>query len=92
MSDERIGTGDPDLGARRCRSCKALILWTITESGKAMPVDFAPVQDGTIAITPGTHEGKRVWRSRVARIGEVVTRRKAHWATCPTADQHRAKS
>lgn len=86
-----VSSGDPELGARRCRSCKALVLWTLTESGKLMPVDFAPSTEGTIAIRPGRHEGKRVWLSRVVELGEVVTRRKSHFATCKFADQHRRK-
>lgn len=36
-------------------------------------------------------KGKRVWRSRVVQIGEAVTRRKSHFATCPQANQHRRK-
>lgn len=84
-----VSRADPELGARRCKSCRAAILWTVTESGARMPVDFAPVVDGTIAISVGEHEGRRAWRSRVAQIGESVVRRKSHFATCPNAKEHR---
>jgi hypothetical protein len=84
-----VSKSDAELGARRCSSCRAPILWTWTENGKRMPVDFAPTLDGTIAISVGEHEGRRAWRSRVAQIGEAVVRRKSHFATCPNADAHR---
>ncbi|MBZ0118671.1 MAG: hypothetical protein K8H88_16840 [Sandaracinaceae bacterium] len=88
----RVSSGDRELGARRCRSCKALVLWTVTESGELMPVDFAPSADGTIAIKPGTHAGKRVWRSRVVRLDERgVMRRKSHFASCPNAPEWRKR-
>lgn len=84
-----VSRTDPDLGARRCKSCRRAILWTVTESGARMPVDFAPTVDGTVAIAHEVVDGRRVWRSRIAQLGESVVRRKAHWATCPSAAQHR---
>jgi hypothetical protein len=92
VSDVRVSKSDPELGARRCKSCGALILWTLTEAGKPMPVDFAPSTDGTVAINVDVDErGRRVWRSRVAQIGEPIVRRKSHFATCPNAGKHRKR-
>jgi hypothetical protein len=85
-----VSKADPELGARRCKSCRAPILWTVTESGKRMPLDFAPSADGTVAISVGEHEGRRAWRSRIAELGEAVVRRKSHFATCPNAATHRS--
>lgn len=89
---EHVTRSDPELGAKRCKSCGALILWTITESGLPMPVDFAQTAEGTVAISVGTDDrGRRVWRSRIGRIGDPGVRRKSHFATCPFAVEHRRR-
>lgn len=75
-----------------CKSCGAKVLWTITESGKRMPVDFDPHPEGDVQLTRGADEhGAPAWRSRYVRRGEprpAVTRR-SHFATCPHASRHR---
>lgn len=85
-----ISRADPELGARRCKSCRAPILWTTTEGGARMPVDFSPSVDGTVAIVVEIIDGRRAWRSRIAELGESVVRRKSHFATCPNAAAHRS--
>lgn len=92
MADLHIPKSDPELGARRCRSCNALILWTITENDKPMPVDFAPNPSGTVALAVDVDErGRRVWRSRVVQLDDPSVRRKSHFSTCPDASKHRKK-
>lgn len=34
----------------RCRSCRAEIIWTETNTGKSMPVDATPTKDGNIIL------------------------------------------
>ena len=86
-----------------CKSCRAEIVWVLTEGGKRMPVD---AEDGwPIAYDDGnllpTGEVKSTDRGsaqvvRVTPAGEVSLfadlteqRWKSHFATCPDADQHR---
>jgi hypothetical protein len=61
--------------AQRCSSCGAAIVWAPTAKGKAMPLDLATEQ--------------RVIISRQTGLAHVVPAYTPHWATCPSADQHR---
>lgn len=75
----------------RCRSCRAKIIWTLTERGSRMPVDFDPSPEGNVAIRPREDGG---WESVIAGPLEPVegctaVRRTSHFATCKFADQHR---
>jgi hypothetical protein len=90
---EEVSELDAGMKAQSCRSCKALILWTLTERGARMPVDFAPTTDGTIVLEHGRDEkGRRVWRSRVQRTDDRAgVRRKSHYATCPDAKKWRKR-
>jgi hypothetical protein len=79
--------------AKRCRSCGAPIIWCVTESGRKMPVDFAPTPSGNVAIRPA--DGG--WEAIVAGPLEPVDgctsiRRTSHFATCPDAQKHRRSS
>lgn len=69
-----------------CRSCHAEIVWTFTAaSGKRMPLDPIPTPGGNVIIDA---QGCSV----VLSITDTATpgpRFTPHWATCPTADQHR---
>jgi len=70
-----------------CRSCGAEIMWSRSEStGRAMPVDFAPSEKGSIAL----------WDRRGSIVSRVLTEqdlaearaagrplRLPHHATCP---------
>lgn len=68
-----------------CKSCDAAIQWCSWEAtGKWIPLDAAPVTDGDLVETRGkvrkyTDEDQKLHRPR----------RRAHWATCPNAAQHR---
>lgn len=73
-----------------CRSCDAPIVWATSSGGKPMPVDVDPVEDGNVELSlqPGRFVGP---------VASVLTgpslfpgvRRKAHFATCPSADEWR---
>jgi hypothetical protein len=71
-----------------CRSCEAPIIWTVTASGKRMPVDADPLiaprgfrledLDGetiTAVFTLAPAPGEQLYLS--------------HFATCPHSAQHR---
>ncbi len=58
-----------------CSSCGAAILWARTEAGKAMPINAKP-------------EKRVVLGSRTGRA-HVLDTYLPHWASCPSADQHR---
>lgn len=72
---------------KRCRSCGAPLAWAKTESGRWMPLDEAPVEDGNIALA---REGRDV----VALNYEPLShggrpRYQSHYVSCPCADQWR---
>ena len=67
----------------RCRSCKASIVWAITEKGHRIPLDAEPTVAGNLVIVDGV--------ARPPRIDDDVPFLQwvSHFATCPHADQHR---
>lgn len=71
----------------RCSSCQAPIVWAITDSGRRMPVDAQPHEDGTVVLT---YETSFV----AARVDPTYTGPKhlSHFATCPNAGQHRRRT
>lgn len=75
-----------------CRSCGALILWVQWPSGKRMPVDVGPVQDGDIVLTWRRTENVLL-AARASQLDEEhrAGRNKyvSHFSSCPQADQHR---
>lgn len=73
-----------------CKSCPAPILWCVWEStGRAHPVDFAPVPDGDIVVTD---DGKSQPTVRKATADDPPgPRYKSHFATCPKAHMFRGK-
>lgn len=78
----------------RCSTCRAPIRWTVTEHGKAMPVDYAPVRGGNIVLRD---EGTRAVAVYVAPLLESDDDKArphyvSHFVTCPQAAQHRRKA
>ncbi len=71
-----------------CRSCGATIQWVETVTGKKMPLDAEPHEDGNIALLPA---GAMVLTKDLAEQGKKIgsKRYRSHFATCPSADQHR---
>lgn len=57
-----------------------------------MPVDSAPVEDGTLAVHRN-NDGELI--ARVLKAGDTTApwekRGTPHWSTCPSADTHRRK-
>jgi hypothetical protein len=72
----------------RCKSCRAQILWVVTVAGKVMPVDPEPAAAGNVQLLETG--------CRVLSAGALEDARSlglplhlSHFATCPTAAQHR---
>ena len=78
----------------RCKSCGAQIVWVKTDSGKRMPVDAEPSEDGNVFVAD---DGPLRTGCLVIVLGQpdLLTdpdvRHKSHFATCPDADSHRSK-
>lgn len=81
-----------DYKTETCRSCPAVIVWAVTERGKAMPVDAVPCAAGNVALV--AREG----RAPLAKVLGVAARfgrtdlHTSHFVTCPNASQHRRRS
>jgi hypothetical protein len=90
-----------------CRSCGAPIRWAVSQaSGKRIPLDVEPVDDGNIVETGRTHTSgapmvrylkksdRPIFPSLALVVGgeqPVDARYVTHFATCPNADQHRRR-
>jgi hypothetical protein len=88
-----------------CASCKAPVIWAMTENGKRMPVDAEPVESGTILLShrlPAQPPVALVQRAAgLAKLRAEHERSPqegplrlftSHFATCPHADQHRRRA
>jgi hypothetical protein len=73
-----------------CRSCKAEIVWAITESGRWMPLDAEPNPRGEWRLFGDTPRAVHVEPERRAELAEQLM--VPHWATCPHADEHRRRA
>jgi hypothetical protein len=87
MSQESIHIGDI-LKTSTCRSCGAKIRWVKTEKGKNMPLDYDPAPKGTIMLQGDrvVLVGNRAVKRAYATGGALYT---SHFATCPSAKEHR---
>ena len=100
---EQLGLGDA--GAAQfgsCGSCKRQVRWATTNTGKPMPLEPHPRDDGNVALVdvggqclaivlsdanPNAPRGRPVLS--IAR--RQVTLYLAHFAVCPNAPQHRKR-
>lgn len=83
MARERRFKG-PDV--TRCSTCRAPIVWSRTASGKRMPMDAAPVEDGDFVF-----DDDGVVR-RIVSTHDLDPHRDrfhSHFVTCPDRDLHR---
>jgi hypothetical protein len=85
-----------------CASCKAPIVWAVTEHGKRMPVDAEPTITGNIVLSHrrageppiALHQPMNALE-RLAAAHDCSPHDgplrlfTSHFATCPYADQHR---
>lgn len=81
----------------RCGSCGAQMRWAQTEEGRSIPLDPDPVPTGNLIIKEVRHVGGRgpVLTVRYLRKTDTVplevARYVSHFATCPSAAEHRRK-
>lgn len=77
----------------KCKSCGASIVWGVTEKGRRMPLDPEPSPEwGNVERVGGDDvrvlSGATLDAARAANTRLFVS----HFATCPTAAQHRKSS
>ena len=80
----------------RCRSCGAPVIWTVTEkTGKTMPVDAQPVENGNIRLeergqttNQGTTAPTAIYDITDPLFGDGA-RYVSHFSTCPESKEWR---
>jgi hypothetical protein len=70
-----------------CKACGAEITWAKWPSGKSMPVDAQPTEDGDLVIWVAVTVRK--WNEKDAEYDRP--RYKSHFSTCPNAEQLRRR-
>jgi hypothetical protein len=76
----------------QCRTCRALIVWGITEKGRRIPLDAKPHPDGNIYLYHDVAYVLPVNGRSLAEHREMGTPLYvSHFATCPNAAKHRRK-
>lgn len=77
-----------------CKGCKAEITWAVTTSGKSMPVDARPVQNGNLDLVPDSDPREPPTAHSLDSTGSrdvngarhsPALRYVSHFATCPDA-------
>ena len=85
-----------------CASCKAPVLWVLTENGKRMPVDSEPVTHGNLVLShrrvsepptalvqgPLEIDRLRAEHERSPQTGPLALF-VSHFSSCPHAATHR---
>lgn len=75
------------MNVQYCRSCRAPVIWVVSERGKSMPVDVEPVPDGNLVLeTTGGKLTARVHAPDLFAGPPRAPLHKSHFATCPDAD------
>lgn len=75
------------MNTTKCKSCGAEIIWAKTAKGKNTPLDAKPVRIAELIEDPET--GEEVTEEGRYLIAAGHTGHTSHWATCPSAEQHR---
>lgn len=82
-----------------CRSCGVEVIWTVTETGKQMPVDVEPVENGNLLLMhrkgfkPLSVYQSKEMLAALAEHGGLQAHRLhlSHFATCPQSKKWRKK-
>ena len=80
--------------ANRCRSCKAVIRWAVSETGRLIPLDAEPDMRGTVRLEPAAPDAtvpRAVVVAEPDRAQWAGRLYLAHFASCPFADEHRRR-
>jgi hypothetical protein len=75
----------------KCTSCGAPIVWAETRSGRKIPLDPGPIENGNVEYLPSVgrafiHVRWHLWTPLPNAI-----RTRAHFVTCLHASKHRAR-
>lgn len=80
---------DPEYGPSRCRSCRAVIVWALTEKGARIPVDIHPARGGNLELYTEHYPDGEPVDPGVQRVRRRPLDRPPgapawwlHWATC----------
>jgi hypothetical protein len=74
----------------KCRSCPAQVIWAVTERGKTMPVNVAPVPGGNVLLTEQYGRLTAVVVPAKRAFGRKDLR-KSHFVDCPDAAKWRRR-
>lgn len=78
-----------------CKSCKAAIAFVRLPSGRRLPINPDPTDNGNVHITGSRNEDEPAARVISTQTGTLfdnaptTTAYTSHFATCPQASQHR---
>ncbi len=95
----------PSHDPKKCRSCGADVLWcqVLDERGavarrpdgrpKAIPVDYAPVENGNVQVfdRDGAIVARVLSRGEVAALPAGTKLRVSHFSSCPQASEWRKR-
>lgn len=73
----------------KCKACSAPIIWAVTNTGKAIPIDAQPVANGNVVLFDGPGSGKVLalfGKKAQAGATELYA---SHFATCPASEHFR---
>lgn len=85
-----------------CKSCRAEVVWTVTDKGEPMPIDPDSVPTGNLVVDfvrPGQPVDRRTGkplltnRSHMAGLEDdsAEPRYVSHFVSCPAAASHRKR-
>lgn len=80
-----------------CRSCGARIFFALTTSGKSMPIDAEPTENGNVVLAEPAEIAAALGTPRVRVVSsknpapEGAVRYVSHFTTCPNAAFHRRR-
>lgn len=75
--------------APRCRSCGAVLIWAVTDSGRRMPLDFDPVPNGNLVLSRDRDSPRAIVLSPGQQPHVSVPRYISHFSSCPHAKRFR---
>lgn len=87
--------------ADKCRDCGAAIYWVVTNSGKKMPVDEQPANNGTVCLLGPVEPYQGVFGKLGVVLSGLALEQahrllirlyKSHHMTCPNAKNRRLRA
>jgi hypothetical protein len=79
-----------------CRSCDARVIWSVTERGRRMPVDYQPLEKGNLLLTYRPNLPPLAVYHTKEEIAALPALQKhrlrlSHFVTCPQRKKWRKK-